>query len=62
MRRGIEIFVTMLGVSIMAAIVFVKAGSQTSGSASQSGGTQSAEILNAFGSTASNVIKSVEGG
>ncbi len=62
MKRGLEIFITMLGVAIMAAIVFVKAGSQTQGAASQSGGQQSAEILNSFGSAASNVIKQVEGG
>ena len=62
MRRPIEIFVTIIGVAIMLTIVFVKGGSQTSGAASQSGGAQAAQILNGFGSAASNVIKQVEGG
>lgn len=62
MKRSFEIIATFVGVAIMAAIIFVKAGSQTSGNASQSGGMQTAEMANAFGSAGSNLIKTIEGG
>lgn len=62
MKRGAEIIATFIGVAIMFAIVFVKAGSQTRGAASQSGGQQASLIMDGFGNAASNVIRSVEGG
>lgn len=62
MKRPIEILATMLGIAIMFTIVFVKAGSQTTGGASQSGGAQTAKMVDAFGSAGSSVISSIEGG